>query len=131
MRLEHVQRNDIKRPLMCGFQVHRTRLARIDRQQPGSSTDAPRITGFQSGEIESRCGRDEVVAHVPGEFEEVVVEDAAHRVGTVVVVVGVATAVPIPTGQRVLGAGLKFGTEHVHTGVHGTRNGCYLFNACP
>jgi len=131
MRLKHVQRNDVKRTLVRGFQIHGARLARIDSQQPGPGTDAPSITGFQSGEIEARCRRDEIVAHVTGEFKEIVVQDTAHRVGTVVVVIGVATAIPIPTGQRVLGAGLEFGTEHVHAGVHGKRNGCCLFNACP
>ena len=90
MRLEHVQGNDVKRPLVRGFQIHGARLARIDGQQPGSGTNAPGITGFQSGEIKSRCRRDEIVAHVTGEFKEIVVQDTAHGVGAVVVVIGVA-----------------------------------------
>lgn len=102
MRLKNVQRDDVERPLMRGFQIHRTRLARIDSEKPRPCAHAPGVTGFQAGKVESRRRRDEVVAHVSGEFKEVIVEHATHGVRPVIMVVRVAASVPVPSGQRVL-----------------------------
>lgn len=107
MRLKNVQRNDVKRSLVRGFQIHRARLACVHGQQPRSRTNAPRVSGFQTGKIESRRWCDEIVAHITSKKQKVVVQHAADGVRTAVVFIGVATTVSVPAGQWISGAGLK------------------------
>ena len=107
MRLKNVQRNDVERSLVRGFQIHRTRFASVHGQQPRSRTNAPRISGFQTGKIESRRRCDEIVAHITSKEQEVVVQYAADGVRSAIVFIGVATTVSVPAGQWVPGTGLK------------------------
>ena len=130
MRLKHFKRNDVQRSLMGRFQINRAAHSSVDRQQPCSGADTPGVPWFESGEVESGCGRDEVVAHFFCELEKIIGKDAANRVRASVVIVGVAASVSIPSRQRVFRTGLKFRSQDVHAGVHGSRKRDRPMNAC-
>ena len=102
MGLQHIKRNDVERPLMGGFQIHRARLSLIDCSQPCSGTHAPRITGFEPREVELRGRGEEIVALFLGEREEGLIDHATHGVRSSVAGIGVATPVAIPTRERVV-----------------------------
>lgn len=102
MGLKKLERNDVQGPTVGGFEVDGTGLTGVDRLQPCTGANTPRITGFKAGEIELGRRRHEVVAPCFGEGQEGVVDDATHRVRASIVVVGVAASVAVPTGQRVV-----------------------------
>lgn len=118
MRLQNVQRNDLQRPTVGGLQIHGTGLTRIHGFQPGPGANAPGIARFEAWKVELRGGRDEVVALATSKFQEGIVDHTAHRVGASVAIIGVATTVAIPTGERVVGTRFEFATENVDAGVH-------------
>ena len=122
MRLQHIKRNDVEGALVGRLQIHRATHARVHRQQPCPSANAPGITRLQSRKIESGCRCDEVVAHVLGKLEEIVGQDAADGVGPTVAIVGVAASIPVPPSERVLRTGFEFGAQDVHAGVHGSKD---------
>jgi hypothetical protein len=97
MSLKNIERDNVQRSLVGCFQINRASLSSVHRKKPCTGAHAPRISCFQPWKVESRCGRDEVVTHVSGEVKEIVVEHATHGVRAMVLVVGVATAIPIPS----------------------------------
>ena len=118
MRLQNVQRNDLQRPTVSGLQIHGTGLTRIHGFQPCPGANAPGIARLEAWKVELRGGRDEVVALATSKFQEGVVDHTAHRVGASVAVIGVATPVAIPTGERVVGTRFEFAAEDIDAGVH-------------
>ena len=97
MSLKNIKRDDIQSSLVGCFQINRACLSSVYCKKPCAGAHAPRISCFQPWKVESGCGRDEVVAHVSGEVKKVVVEHATNSVRAMVLVVRVATAIPIPT----------------------------------
>jgi hypothetical protein len=93
-------------------------LTRIHGFQPCPGANAPGIARLEPWKVELRGGRDEVVALATSKFQEGVVDHTAHRVGASVAVIGVATTVAIPSGERVVGTRFEFATENIDAGVH-------------
>jgi hypothetical protein len=101
MSLKNIKWDDVQSSPVGCFQINRASLSSVHCKKPCTGAHAPRISCFQPWEVESGCGRDEVVAHVSGEVKEIVVEHATNGVGAMVLVVCVATAIPIPSCQGV------------------------------
>ena len=97
MSLKNIKRDNIQSSLVGCFQINRACLSSVDRKKPCAGAHAPRISCFQPWKVESRCGRDEVIAHVSGEVKEIVVEHATDGVRSMVLFVRVATPIPIPS----------------------------------
>ena len=90
------KRDDLKRTLVGGFQINGTSLACVDSLEPSTCADTPRITRLQPREVELRGGGDQIISLTFCELKETFVKNTADRVGSVILSVGVATAVPKP-----------------------------------
>ncbi len=79
---------------------------------PTRGAEAPAVSRQETGEPGAR--RRQVVAGLSRELEELGGHHGAHGVDAHVVGTGVAAAVPVEAGERIVAAVDQFATEHVH-----------------
>ena len=103
---------------MCRLQINGAGLACVHRSQPCSGADTPRVSCFQSWEVELWGRRHQIIALLPCKTEKCVVDHTAHGVRPVIVVIGVAASIPVPAGQGIRGARGEFGAEDIDARVH-------------
>ena len=111
--LERGERDYVERPLVGGGEHDVGRGTVVVGSQPVDGGHAPAVAGHQSGESVLRSRGAEVVADAPLVLEERLGHDRADRVAAPIFGAGVAAAVAIEPGERVVAAGLEFAAEHV------------------
>ena len=94
--------DDLKGGLVGGFEDDGAGCSGFLNLEPAGGADTPAITGFEAWESVLEHRGDQVVAKLTGDAEEVFVDDAADGVDTEVVGAGVAAAVTVESGRRVL-----------------------------
>ena len=77
------------------------------------------VPRFQAGKVVFRSRGAQVVAVLARKVEKGRGDARAHHVGAVVVRAGLAAAVPVEAGERVVGAGQQFATEDIAREGHG------------
>ena len=87
---------------MGRFQINGAGFSCVYGEEPCTCTDTPRISCLETGEVELRRRRNEVVASIPGKVKKVLGEHTANGVRAMIVVVSVATAISVPSRQRFL-----------------------------
>ena len=114
---QEIERDDLKRVLVRGFEDDRAAGASLLDFQPASSTDAPAIARLQAGEAVLRHRGGEIIAECFGRGQEWGVDDAADRVDAEVFRPGLAAAGAIKASHRVAAAGREGLAENVLAAV--------------
>ena len=94
-------------------QSHRTRVPGLSRLEPPGRAHAPAVTGLESKESVFGSRGRQVVANCLGVGQELARHRRTHRVGTDVVLIGVAASVPEESGDRVLPTFGEFSTQAI------------------
>jgi hypothetical protein len=81
--------------------------------QPTPRAQTPAVARFQASEPELRSWRDEVIPSADRKVQESLRDLGAHHVAAMVVVVGVAAAITVVTGEGVKGARQQWGAQNV------------------
>src|SRR4051794_25931929 len=102
MPLEILQPTVLQRPLVRRLEHDVWGLARRKCLLPAGGAQAPAIAGLETGEVEFRHGRAEVVAATSGEGQELVGHQHADGVRAAILGARVAAAVAEEAGQRAL-----------------------------
>ena len=113
MLLKQLQRDDLEGLFVSGRDNHRTSDPLIRSVLPSLRADAPPIARGKAREPVLGNGRDQVVPSGARKIEELLGHDAANRMQTPVVPVGIAATVPVPARQGVYRACLQIPSEDI------------------
>ena len=94
--------DNLEGSLMGGFEDDGAGSSRLLDLEPTGGANAPAVAGFEAGESVLRHRGAEVVTQLLGDAKELFSDDAADGVDTEVVRAGVATAVAVEAGRRIL-----------------------------
>jgi hypothetical protein len=111
--LEVGEVGELHRRGVGGFEDHRGRDPGPKRFGPASRAQAPLISWLQTREVVLGSRGGQVVSDRTGEFQEIRCDPGAHDVHAGVRTPGAAAPVPVESGQRIVGAVLKLGTEDI------------------
>ena len=81
--------------------------------KPSLGTQAPPVVGIQAGKTEFRSRSAQVITPLLTEFQELVGDDTAYGVASVIVRSGVATSVPVESGERIKRTRLQLLAEDI------------------
>ena len=110
---EHVERDQLERPLVGGGEHDRRGHAVVVGLLPPRRHHAPPVTGREPGEVPLRSRGRQVVADLQLVLEELRGDHRAHRVQADVVGPAGAAAVAVEAGHRVGAAGLELPAQDV------------------
>jgi hypothetical protein len=117
------ERNNPEGVFVGGFEDDGAGGSGLSDLQPAGGTDAPAVTGLETGETKLRHGGAEVVPESFGSFEEALVDDAADGVNAVVFRAGFAAASAIEAGHGLAAAGVERLAQNVFAAVFGGFDG--------
>ena len=92
---------------------HAWRASSFRRFLPSSHAQTPAIAAFETGKVELRNGRAEIVAGCGTEAKKLLGHHRAHGVQPVVARTGAAVAIPIEAGARLATAAFEFAAEDI------------------
>ena len=94
-------------------EYHARRASSFKRFLPSSHAQTPAIAAFDTGKVELRNGRAEIVAGRGTEAKELLGHHRAHSVQPVISRTGAAVAIAIEAGARLATAAFKFASEYI------------------
>ena len=118
--LEHRERNDLKRPLMCRCEYHVRSRAIFVGPQPVDCGHTPAIPGHEAREAKLRPRSAEIVADSTLVLEELGGDHGADCVAAPILGSRPAAPVSIEASERVGAAGLQLAAQHIeitHPGI--------------
>ena len=113
MLLESFQGNDLQSLLVSGGNDHRAAHSLVNGILPCLCADAPSVAGGQPGETVLRHWCDQVIPLGACELQELLGNQAANGVQTMVIAVCVAASIPIPASERFSRSGIQNAPENV------------------
>src|SRR5690606_31103818 len=114
--LQHLERDDLERPLVRRREHDRCGGSDVARTQPVDRRDAPTVAGDETREVVVRHRRGEVVADAALVSEELGADDSTHRVAADVLGTCRAAAVAIEARERIGATRFELATQDVAIG---------------
>lgn len=114
---EKLEGNDFEGVLVSGFEDDGAGGSSLLDLKPAGGTDAPAVTGFETGKTELRHRSAEIVAERLGGFEKGSVDDAADGMDAEVVGASFTAAGAVETGHRLAAADVQRLAEDVLAAV--------------
>jgi hypothetical protein len=120
MRLKLIQRDEIQGFDMGAFEHHWRSNACIERFLPAAGTQAPAVACYKTSKAVFGAGGHEVVATLEREDQELLRHARAHHMRAMIVLIGVAAAIAVIAGERVIRTRHERFAEYVFGGnAHG------------
>ena len=116
MGLQVAQQRHVQRAFVCGFQHDLWREAGAAGLFPAAGAQAPAVAGVQAGKAKLGPRGGQIVADAAAEGQKLVRQHGADRVQAVILRVGVAAAIALPTRERIGRAQRQRPTKNVAGG---------------
>src|SRR6266576_4428048 len=113
VRLQLLQRDKFERGRVRRFEIDRRRNSMIKRFLPACHANAPLVAGFQARKFPVWMWRDEIISLQHRKIQKLARHSCANRVKPNVARPGLAEAIPIKSGTRILTAILQLRSQNI------------------